>query len=162
MAVKSMDMNQFKLRVLDLNQVLPHEHYDNNRVAKLSDSLQKANILRNPPVATEWKGKYVILDGATRASALKKLDCPHIVVQLVKQDSLGTTIPTWNHIICNINLDSLFACIQHIPGGKLRILHGDTVEPNTNSHKTLFTIVDSDKTMYIVQTFQKNSRKHLD
>ena len=162
MAVKSMHMNKFKLRVLDLNQVLPHEHYDNNRVAKLSDSLQKANILRNPPVATEWKDKYVLLDGATRASALKKLDYQHIVVQLVKQDSLGTTIPTWNHIICNIDLDSLFASIQHIPGGKLRILHGDTVEPNINSHKTLFTIVDSDKTMYIVQTFQKNSRKHLD
>ncbi len=162
MDVRSIHMKAFELCVLDLNQVLPHEHYDNNRVARLSDSLQKSNMLRNPPIVTDWKGKYVILDGATRATALKKLDCPHIVAQLVKQESLETTIPTWNHVIHNIDVDSLFDSIENIPGGKLRISPADNVEPNTNAHKTLFTIIDSEKTIYTVQTSQKSSSKHLD
>jgi len=155
-------MNPFELCVLDLNQVLPHEHYDSNRVARISESLQKANILRNPPVATEWKGKYVILDGATRASALKKLDCPHIVVQLVKQDSLNTTISTWNHVIHNIDIGRLFDAIEHVPGGNLRVLSSNSLELNKSAHRTLFTIVDRDTTIYAVQGSQDKSHKHLD
>ena len=155
-------MNQLELCVLDSNEVLPHEHYDSNRVAKLADGLETTNILRNPPIATEWKGKYVILDGATRVSALKKLDCPHIVVQLVKQGSQDTVISSWNHVIHNIDIERVFDAIEHIPGSNLRVLSNGVLPPDKTSHKPLFTILDRDKTMYVVQGTQDNSDKHLD
>ncbi len=53
-SIRSTHMNQLELCVLDSNEVLPHEHYDSNRVAKLADGLETTNILRNPPIATEW------------------------------------------------------------------------------------------------------------
>ena len=155
-------MNPLELCVLDLNQVLPHEHYDSNRVDRLSDALKKANILRNPPIATEWKGKYVVLDGATRISALKKIDCPHIVVQLVKQDSQNAVISSWNHVIHNIDIERVFDAIEHVPGSNLRILSNDILPPDKTSHKPLFTILDRDKTMYVVQGSHDTSDRHLE
>ncbi|MDP6770352.1 MAG: hypothetical protein QF704_06615 [Anaerolineales bacterium] len=155
-------MNQLELCVLNSNQVLPHEHYDTNRVAKLSEGLKKANILRNPPIAIEWKDKYVILDGATRVTALKKLNCPHIVVQLVKQDSQDTVISSWNHVIRNIDIERLLDVIENVPGGNLRILSGGSMPSDRTSRRPLFTILDRDKTMYAVQGSQDNSDKHTD
>ena len=155
-------MNQLELCVLDSNEVLPHEHYDSNRVAKLADGLETANILRNPPIATEWKGKYVVLDGATRVSALKKIDCPHIVVQLVKQDSQDAVISSWNHVIHNIDIERVFDAIEHIPGSNLRILSNGVLPPDKTSHKPLFTILDRDKKMYTVQGSHDSSDRHLD
>ena len=155
-------MNQLELCVLSSNQVLPHEHYDSNRVARLSDALKETNMLRNPPIATEWKGKYVVLDGATRVSALKKIDCPHIVVQLVKQDSQNTVISSWNHVIHNIDLERVFDAIEHIPGGNLRILSGGKMPLDTSSRRPLFTILDRDKTIYAVHGSHDNSDRYLD
>ena len=177
-------MNPLELCVLDLNQLLHHEHYDNRRVERLSDDLQKANILRSPPIVAEWQGKYVILDGATRASALNKLNCPHIVVQIVKQDSQDTILSTWNHIVHTIDLGDLFDAIENIPrsdtkkygiveisdkkekplqriSGNIKILPAKSLEPNISSPETLFTIVDRDKQMYIVQGSEDYSLKHL-
>jgi len=154
-------MNPLELCVLDLNQLLHHEHYDNRRVERLSDDLQKANILRSPPIVAEWQGKYVILDGATRASALNKLNCPHIVVQIVKQDSQDTILSTWNHIVHTIDLGDLFDAIENIPSGNIKISPARSLEPNISSPETLFTIVDRDKQMYIVQGSDDYSLKHL-
>ena len=156
-----MYMNPLELCVLDLNQLLHHEHYDNRRVERLSDDLQKANILRSPPIVAEWQGKHVILDGATRASALKKLNCPHIVVQIVKQDSQDTILSTWNHIVHTIDLEDLFDAIENIPGGNIKISPTRSLESNVSSPETLFTIVDRDKQMYVVQGSEDYSLKHL-
>ena len=156
-------MNPLELCVLDLNQLLHHEHYDNRRVKRLSDNLQKADVLMNPPIVTEWQGKHVILDGATRASALKILDCPHIIVQLVKQDSQDTNLSTWNHIVHTVNLGDLFDAIKSIPGDNIKISSGSELEPtSTSSPGILFTIVARDKQMYMVQRSRGNSLKHLD
>ena len=86
------------LDIVPIDQVMPHEEFDQKRVDKLKASLDGEGVLKNPPLVTPWAGKYVVLDGATRTNALRQLEYPHIAVQLVHPDS-NFTLHTWYHTV---------------------------------------------------------------
>src|SRR5688572_29894343 len=67
-----------KLQVAPLAQVIPHEHYHGQRVAVLMARLTAEGKLINPPIAARYKDKYVVLDGATRLTAMRQLGFPYI------------------------------------------------------------------------------------
>jgi ParB-like chromosome segregation protein Spo0J len=56
--------------------VVPHEEIDDKRVARLMARLEEDGRLVNPPITTFWKGKYIILDGATRFTSFQRLGYP--------------------------------------------------------------------------------------
>ncbi|MBE7473616.1 MAG: hypothetical protein DPW09_06675 [Anaerolineae bacterium] len=86
------------LQVVPLDKVFPHEQVDQRRVEKLVRRFEVEGRLSNPPVVAQAGDRYVVLDGATRAAALKALDYPHIVVQVAAaKEQLG--LRTWLHAI---------------------------------------------------------------
>ncbi len=87
------------LKVVSIGLVVPHEHIDMKRVSRLMERLEDDGRLMNPPLTTYWKGRYVILDGATRYSSLKNLGYPHAIVQVVDKDQAGFQLHTWYHAI---------------------------------------------------------------
>lgn len=87
------------LEVVPIEQVVPHEHIDMKRVSRLVERLEDDGRLVNPPITTYWKGRYVILDGATRYSSLRQLGYPHAIVQVVDKDQAGFQLHTWYHAI---------------------------------------------------------------
>ncbi len=87
------------LEIVPVELVTPHEHIDHKRVNRLMERLEDDGRLVNPPVTTYWKGRYVILDGATRYSALQRLGYPHAIVQVVDQEQAGFELHTWYHAI---------------------------------------------------------------
>lgn len=87
------------LELAPIEQVMPHEEVDDKRVARLMERLQADSRLINPPITTYWNGRYIILDGATRFTALKRLGFPHIIVQVVQPDQEGFALHTWYHAI---------------------------------------------------------------
>ena len=87
------------LEIVPVELVTPHEHIDHKRVNRLMERLEDDGRLVNPPVTTYWKGRYVILDGATRYSALQRLGYPHAIVQVVDQAQAGFELHTWYHAI---------------------------------------------------------------
>ena len=87
------------LEIVPVELVTPHEHIDHKRVNRLMERLEDDGRLVNPPVTTYWKGRYVILDGATRYSALQRLGYPHAIVQVVDQGQAGFELHTWYHAI---------------------------------------------------------------
>jgi phosphoglycerate dehydrogenase-like enzyme len=87
------------LEVVPIEQVVPHEYIDMKRVSRLVDRLEDDGRLINPPVTTYWKGRYIILDGATRYSSLQQLGYPHAIVQVVDKDREGFQLHTWYHAI---------------------------------------------------------------
>ncbi len=91
------------LEVVPIELVVPHEYIDMKRVSRLMERLEEDGRLVNPPITTYWKGRYVILDGATRYSSLQKLDYPHIIVQVVDKDRAGFQLHTWYHAISSEN-----------------------------------------------------------
>ena len=87
------------LEIVPIELVVPHEHIDQKRVARLMERLEVDGRLVNPPVTTYWKGSYVILDGATRYSALQRLGYRFAIVQVVDETQVGFQLHTWYHAI---------------------------------------------------------------
>ncbi len=68
----------------------------------LAARVQESGVLRNPPVATPLRDGnqcFMARDGANRITALRKLNCPHVVVQVVKPDDQGLKLFNWNKVI---------------------------------------------------------------
>jgi threo-3-hydroxy-L-aspartate ammonia-lyase len=97
------------LELAPIDQVIPHEQIDDKRVARLMERLEDDGRLVNPPVTTFWHGRYIILDGATRFTALQRLGYPHIIVQVVQPEQEGFALHTWYHAISS---DKPFAALQ--------------------------------------------------
>ncbi|MCP4421727.1 MAG: ParB N-terminal domain-containing protein [Chloroflexi bacterium] len=103
------------LRVVSMAKVMPHEHFDQKRVDRLADRLEEDGMLGNPPVVVESEdGRYIVLDGATRTTAMKQLGYKHGIVQVIStEDGLG--LHTWYHVICQIGVESLLALLHRLP-----------------------------------------------
>ncbi len=105
------------LELVPIEQVLPHEQIDDKRVARLMERLERDGRLVNPPVTTFWRGRYIILDGATRFTAFQRLGYPHVIVQVAPPERAGFELHTWYHAISSERPASeLFAHLQTIPG----------------------------------------------
>jgi len=71
-----------KLRVISLDRLCRHEEIDPLRVNRLVERIDADGIQVNPMICSEApSGDLVVLDGATRTEALKKLGMDHAVVQ---------------------------------------------------------------------------------
>ena len=107
------------LQVVPLEKVLPHERFDPHRVDRLAGRLAKEGILSNPPIVAKADDHYIVLDGATRVTALKKLGFPHIVVQIVSPED-GVNLHTWHHAIRQLEPTKLIKIIESLPEISLR------------------------------------------
>ncbi|MBC8506651.1 MAG: hypothetical protein ISR58_12760 [Anaerolineales bacterium] len=105
--------NPLSLHVVPVERVLPHEHYDPERVSDLAARLEIAETLVNPPVVVESEGYYIVLDGATRTTAFKQLEYPHIVVQAVSAEDEHLLLHTWYHALCGPAPEDLLSHLQN-------------------------------------------------
>jgi len=93
-----MDHRDLSLRIVDRADVLLHEQTDPQRVERLVQALRNDAFLRNPPIVAEANGRFVVLDGATRTTALSSLDCRHLVVQVVPYTT-HVKLEAWYHLL---------------------------------------------------------------
>jgi hypothetical protein len=111
------------LEILPLALLVLHENHDRQRTLPLVDKLRAQGILRNPPVVmplTDGTGRYMVLDGANRVTALQEMEFPHIVVQVVDHDGPNIQLETWNHVVWGMQADELLTKIREVAGLKLR------------------------------------------
>ena len=106
---QSMDIPD--LRVLPMDALLLHEQADKKRVARLETRLHKDGYLKNPPIVAPIPGteRYVVLDGANRTSAVRRIGCPHLLVQVVDYNSNSVQLLTWHHLITGRGPDTFLA-----------------------------------------------------
>jgi phosphoglycerate dehydrogenase-like enzyme len=115
------------LELVPAHLVMPHEQVDDKRVARLMGRLEEDGLLVNPPITTLWKGKYIVLDGATRSTAFKRLEYPYLIVQVVAPHAGGPEhgrfqLHTWYHAISSGHkvrprpFAELQAHLENIPG----------------------------------------------
>lgn len=96
-----MDASSFGLKVVPIGQLVLHELTDEQRVKKLARVIQWDGCLRDPVIVTEGKHKehLVVLDGATRTTAMKEIGQSCIAVQVVDYKSDEIELHRWCHII---------------------------------------------------------------
>lgn len=110
------------LEIVPAELVLPHEQIDDKRVNRLMTRLEEDGILVNPPLVTFWDNKYVVLDGATRFTALKRLGFRYVIVQTIPADSAEFNLHTWYHTISS---DQSFSELKK----KLKKINGLKLSP---------------------------------
>jgi len=115
-----MQATELTLRVVSLDDVLLHEHIEYKRVERLIEQLDRDQNLKNPPIVSAYDGKFILLDGATRVTALKAIGCRDVVVQLVDYDAPGMALESWNHMLLDVSLEELFQWWQSLSALQIR------------------------------------------
>jgi hypothetical protein len=97
------------LQFVPLERCVLHEETDDERVARLVARISADGRLRNPPILGRHADldTLIVLDGATRVTALRMLGAPHILAQVVDYEDPAIEIHTWSHILSGITLDAL-------------------------------------------------------
>jgi hypothetical protein len=106
------------IRIVPVDKLVLHEYHDNQRTPPIVRHLEESGVLRNPPIVMpldDGSERYMVLDGANRATALQAMQIPHIVVQIVNASDPGVELSPWNHIVCGINPDTLLDWARSIP-----------------------------------------------
>jgi len=96
----SIEPRDLRLKIVRAEDVLLHEETDRRRVDRLRASLEKDGLLRNPPIAARTQdGRFAVLDGATRTTALKQIGTPHILLQVMPYDTDEVQLQAWYHVL---------------------------------------------------------------
>ena len=117
------------LRVAPVTAVTPHEGHHPRRVDRLAQRIAADGVLVNPPIVVAMDKRFVVLDGATRVTALKQLGVPHVVVQVVDVARDNVQMYTWYHAVHGLCPDALLALVEDIAG-----LHAVPMDVDTLPH----------------------------
>ena len=97
-----MDESLPRLEILPVANMVVHEWHDEQRTPPLIARFQQSGVCRNPPIVTSLQDgsqRYMVLDGANRITAFRKMGIPHVVVQVVDPDDAGLKLYNWNHVV---------------------------------------------------------------
>ena len=134
------------LRIVPSPDLVPHEWHDDQRSKPLIERLRASGVLRNPPMVTplpDGSGRYMVLDGANRTSALNHMGIPHALVQVVEANYAGLDLHTWNHVLWGWDGAEFLAAIGQLPEVTLR-----DIEPSVKRTQSRWPI----KTLVWLQT----------
>lgn len=107
------------LRFVPVEALIPHEQHDLHRSAPLVQRLREQGVLRNPPIVTPLPPddeRFVVLDGANRATAAREAGLPHMVVQVVRYEDPDLRLTTWHHALAELPPAELERALGSIPG----------------------------------------------
>jgi len=126
------------LRFVPVEAVFPHERHDNQRTGPLLARLRESGVLANPPIVTQLgdghrvEPRYVVLDGANRATAARAAHWPHLVVQVVRYESPMVQLHTWYHALTGA--DAAGRPAPEVLARELPALAGLAVRPEPRLH----------------------------
>jgi hypothetical protein len=101
-----------RLEILPLERLCLHEHVDEARLPPLIAALEADGCLRNPPLVLPMDGErsnFVVLDGATRTMAFRRMGIPEMMVQVVRPDTERVALQKWNQVLLTADLTELLA-----------------------------------------------------
>jgi hypothetical protein len=110
------------LRFVPTETILPHEQPDSTRLEPLVRKIREQSVLKNPPIVAtldaDGKGsvRYVVLDGANRATAARAAGFPHMLVQVVPYDHEHVRLLTWNHALSHYPHAEMQQALDGTPG----------------------------------------------
>jgi hypothetical protein len=106
-----------ELHMVSLDEIALHEDPDMERVTRLVDRFSADGVLKNPPVVGRSEGRrHIVLDGANRITALRRLDYSHVLVQELDLLDSGLQLESWHHAIESIPMDDLLSHAGGVEG----------------------------------------------
>jgi len=111
-----------QLEIVSLRSLVLHEDVEDHRVVRIMERIQDEQILRNPPIVgrtTQGDPRLIVLDGASRVTAARRLGFPHLLVQIVPYPSPSITLDPWHHLVVGMSLETLVGQAERIEGAEL-------------------------------------------
>ena len=108
-----------QLRIVPSDSLQPHEFVDEDRVEPLLRALERERVLRNPPIVlpvTRHTAQFVVLDGANRTTAFRKMGLPSALVQVVHPGESEVSVETWNHVVLGLTSEQLMQLVEGVKG----------------------------------------------
>ncbi|MBI3740291.1 MAG: hypothetical protein HY257_00870 [Chloroflexi bacterium] len=136
-----MNAKELVLRIVSLNDVVLHEQIENKRVEKLIERLKQDRLLKNPPIVSEFQDKYIVLDGASRTTALKQMNCRDVVVQIVDYTAPGIVLETWNHMLLDAPVNKFFDAVRAMSGVRVEPVTMEQATDALAQRKSIATIM---------------------
>ncbi len=140
----AMNAKDLDLRIVSLGDVVLHEQVEHKRVQRLITRLQSDRLLKNPPIVAAQHGKFVVLDGATRTTALRRIGCSDIVVQVVDYDAPEIVLETWNHMLRDMPVAPFWQALRNISGLSIRAESADSATATLERRDSIATLVLAD------------------
>jgi hypothetical protein len=126
--VKEEDMqkNLFELRFVHSEDLMFYETCDFKRTQKLAEEIKKDGHLKNPVLVgcintedgeklNHGKGeKLLVLDGVNRVSALRLLNLPDVLIQMVDYEDKKVELSSWNHLIFDAQKEKIIKKIKDL------------------------------------------------
>lgn len=107
-----------QLAFLPVECLIIHESHDKQRTPPLIERLRASGVFRNPPVVSpllDDSGRYMVLDGANRTTALQMMGYPHALVQIVQNGDPALKLENWNHVVWGISPAEFLRDIRGLP-----------------------------------------------
>lgn len=117
-----MNIGDVVLRIVHSTDVIGHEEVDAKRVERLAERLRADGILKNPPVVAEAGDQYVVLDGATRVTALGELEIRDLLVQIVDYHAPSIQLYAWFHVIVGMSGERVLRGIKNLEGIEIKAM----------------------------------------
>jgi|SRR5579859_1051999 len=136
-----LEPSALQLCFVPLEALLLHEEDDPFRVKRLALTLQHEGKLRNPPIVAEQAGRYLVLDGATRTTALRQLGYRDILVQVVDYYDEAVQVGTWNHVLVGLSHNRLLANLAGVEGLSLQSVDAETACRMLGTQETVAAVV---------------------
>ncbi|MBI3760915.1 MAG: ParB N-terminal domain-containing protein [Chloroflexi bacterium] len=115
-----LETTAIQLRFVPLDRMLLHEEDDPYRVKRLEISLKHDGRLRNPPIVAEHGERYIVLDGATRTTALRAMGYRDVLVQIVDYYGETVQVSAWHHVLAGLPPNRLLAGLADVDGVTLQ------------------------------------------
>lgn len=107
------------LRFVPSDALVPHERHDSQRMEPLVERLHEQGVLKNPPIVTPLgsdSDRFMVLDGANRATAVRAAGFPHVLVQVARYEEPWVQLLTWDHAISAMPPATLVDACQRLRG----------------------------------------------
>jgi hypothetical protein len=143
------------LRIVPLADLVLHEEADERRVAALERRLAADMILRNPPIVAPMPdGRFVVLDGANRCSALLQMGLPDLIVQVVDYDQVA--LSTWYHLVVGCEPASMLQSMREVSGLAVEPTDLATARQDLSDHRSLAYVVTPDGAVHSLMTARRD------
>lgn len=148
-----------ELKIVPISSLLPHESSDPYRVGRIVKKLNTEKVLKNPIIVTRVEDKFLILDGVTRATALKEIGCKFALVQLIDYKDPEIKLDAWNHVLFNISENSFISKLKKIKGLKFEKVAKKQAETMIVNKELVGYLVFKDNTIIALKYDSKVSNR---
>ena len=151
-----------KLEIVPVKKIVFHELSDEERVNRLAARIKQDKRLRNPVVVTKIsKNKYMVLDGVTRANALKKLNYDNVLVQIVNYFNEDVQLSAWYHLITKHKKIELLNKIKTLGNVQIKKLNKEKADTLLSKKEIVAYILFKDRTVYAISNGSEDLLAHV-